>query len=238
MSLSTPSLLLPPTEQARLSSLRTHNIVSAPSERIFAELVELSAHVFGLPVSLLAIVDAEQVVYKASHGLPALRSQPRAETLCAIVVRENKPVVFTDIAATQHPYLLPTAALAAQAAGVRFYAGAPLRLSDTYSLGTLCVLGYQPRAFSASEQHLLEQLAHVASLTIAARCACLAGEGLGAAHWSIIEDQLAEEVRALVALVRYLLSRPRPELAMPLLVLDHVARRLREVRELLEEYQA
>jgi GAF domain-containing protein len=238
MSFSTPSLLLPPTEQARLSSLRTHNIVGVPCERIFAELVELSAHVFSLPVSLLAIVDAEQVVYKASHGLPALRPQPRAETLCAIVVRENKPVVFTDIAAAQHPYLLPAAVLAAQVAGVRFYAGAPLRLSDTHSLGTLCVLGYQPRAFSSGEQDLLEQLAYVAGLVIAARYACLAGEGLGAAHWSVIEDQLAEEVRALVALVRYLLSRPRPELAVPLLVLDHVARRLRDVREVLEEYQS
>jgi GAF domain-containing protein len=237
MSLSTPSLLLPPDEAARLSSLYAYDILGAPTERVFAGLVELSAHVFGLPVALMGIVDAEQVVYKAAHGMPALASQPRAETFCAVVIRENKSVIFADVAAARHPYLTSAAEIAAQVAGVRFYAGAPLRMPDTHSLGTLCVVGYEPRTFREEEQHLLEQFAHVVSLAIAARHACLVGEELGASHWGIVEHQLAEEVRALIALVRYLLTRVNPQLAMPLLVLDHVGRRLADVREMLEEYQ-
>jgi GAF domain-containing protein len=237
MPVSTPASLLPPDEAARLRSVRACAILDAPPERVFAELAELSAYVFGLPVALIGIVDAEQVVYKAVHGLPGLCPQARAETFCALVVRENKPVILADVAAARHPYLLPAAELAAQAAGVRFYAGAPLRLSDTHSLGTLCVVGYQPRPFSGQEQHLLEQFAHVVSLAIEARHACLVGEELGAIHWSVVEYQLAEEVRALVALVRYLLTRPRTELAVPLLVLEHVGRRLGDVREMLADYQ-
>lgn len=236
MSLTTPCLL-PPNERARLHSLRACHMADAPCERVFTELAELSAQVFGLPVALLSMVEARRVVYKAAHGLAQPTPQPRAATLCALVVRENKSVVLTDVASAQHPSLTPAAECAARLSGLRFYAGAPLRRCAAHSLGALCVLGYQPRAFSTGEQHLLEQVAHVASLVIAARCTCLADQGFGALHWEVVEAQLAEEVRALGALVRYLLTRPRPELALPLLVLDHVERRLRDVRELLDEYQ-
>ena len=234
---STPSLLLPPDEAARLNTLRAYDMVAAPPERVFAELVELSAHVFSLPIALISIVDAEQVVYKAVHGLPGLLPQARTNTLCALVVRENKPVILPDIAAMRHPLLLSAAEIAAQVAGIRFYAGVPLRVSPAHSLGTLCVLGYQPRTFTAEEQHLLEQFAHVVGLVIVARHACLVEEDIGAIHWGIVEYQLAEEVRALVALVRYLLQRANSQLAVPLRVLDHVGRRLADVREMLEEYQ-
>jgi hypothetical protein len=237
MPSSTPSLLLPPDEADRLTTLRTYNIAAAPPERVFAELVELSAHVFSLPIALISIVEADHVVYKAVYGLPGVPPYPRADTLCALVVRANRPVVLTDVAAARHPLLLSAAEIAAQVAGIRFYAGAPLRVSPAHSLGTLCVLGYQPRTFTAEEQHLLEQFAHVVGLAIVARHACLVEEGLGASHWGIVEHQLAEEVRALVALVRYLLQRASPQLAVPLRVLDHVGRRLADVREMLEEYQ-
>jgi GAF domain-containing protein len=234
---STPTLLLPPDEADRLDTLRTYDMVAAPPERVFAELVELSAHIFSLPIALISIVDAEQVVYKAVHGLPGVPPKPRAETLCSLVVRQNQPVVLDDVAAARHPFLLSAADIAAQAAGIRFYAGAPLRVSPAHSMGTLCVLGYQPRTFTAEEQHLLEQFAHVVGLAIVARHACLVEEGIGAIHWGIVEHQLAEEVRALVALVRYLLHRTSPQLAVPLRVLEHVGRRLADVREMLEEYQ-
>jgi len=237
MPSSTPSLLLPPNEADRLTTLRTYDMVAAPPERVFAELVELSAHVFSLPIALISIVGAEEVVYKAVYGLPGVPPYPRADTLCALVVRANKPVILTDVAAARHPYLLSAAEIAAQVAGIRFYAGAPLRVAPAHSLGTLCVLGYQPRTFMEEEQHLLEQFAHVVGLAIVARRACLVEEGMGAIHWGIVEHQLAEEVRALVALVRYLLQRASPQLAVPLRVLDHVGRRLADVREMLEEYQ-
>ena len=44
-------------------------------------------------------------------------------------------------------------------AGTRFYAGAPLVTSDGYGLGSLCVLGTEPRQASASEMAALTDLA-------------------------------------------------------------------------------
>jgi len=45
---------------------------------------------------------------------------------------------------------------------VRFYAGAPLRTSEGFGLGTLCILDRQPRDLSASDRRLLEKLALLA----------------------------------------------------------------------------
>jgi GAF domain-containing protein len=230
----TPSCLLPVNEAQRLQSLRTYNLLQAPPERVFAEFVSLSAHVFRLPVSLLGIVGAEEVVYKATYGLPGLRVRPRAQTFCALAVCQNKSVVFCDVTQAQHACLTEAAQTAVLALGARFYAGAPLRLPDAQTVGSLCVAGYETRSFLAQEQRLLELLARVVGLTIAARHTCLTSRGLGWVHWQMLEDQLAEAVQTLDAWVRQRLTLPgRPLLAVHTLV----QQRLYELQELLWQYQ-
>jgi GAF domain-containing protein len=230
--------LLPADETQRLRSLRAYHLLQAPPERVFAELVALSAHVFGLPVALLAIVEAQEVIYKATYGLPGLRVHPRAETFCALAIHQNKPVVFWDVAQAQHALLSEAALAAVRAKGIRFYAGAPLRLPDAQPLGTLCVLGYEPRPFHAGEQDLLEQLAQVLGQTMAARHTCLSNPGLGWGHWEVIEEHLANEVQQLAAFVRQLLGPlTSPLVAVPLGVLAQVAPRLQALGELLLDYQ-
>lgn len=235
---TTPPCLLPADEAQRLRSLRAYHLLQAPPERVFAELVALSAQVFGLPASLLAIVEAAQVIYKASYGLPGLRGHSRAETLCALTIYQNKPVVFGDLAQAQHALLSDTALVAVRANGVRFYAGAPLRLPDAQPLGTLCVLGYAPRAFTAPEQGLLEQLAHVLSQVIAARHTCLRSSGLGWTHWEGVESQLADEVQQVATFVRHLLAPVQtPLVTVPPQVVRQVRQRLQVLNELLLEYR-
>jgi GAF domain-containing protein len=240
--LSPTSPTLPPANKTneiqRLQSLRAYNLLHMPPERVFAELVALSAHVFGLPVSLLGIVEAEEVLYKATHGVPGLRGLARAETFCDIVIRQNKCVVFWDVAQAQHVLLTETAIAAVNTRGVRFYAGVPLRLPDEQTIGTLCVVGYAPRPFGAEEQCLLEHLAQIVELLIAARHACLTNRGLGWGYWGKLEDQLAERVQTLGTWVQQQLAPlGSPLLAVPPEVLAQVQLRLHELHELLQEYQ-
>jgi GAF domain-containing protein len=225
-------------ETQRLQSLRAYNLLHTPPERVFAELVALSAHVFSLPVSLLAFVEADEVVYKANYGLPGLRGLPRAETFCDIAICQNKCVVFWDVDQAQHALLTEAAVAAVRAKGVRFYAGTPLRLPDAQTVGTLCVAGYEPRSFNAQEQHLLEHLAQVVELLIVARHACLTNRGLGWAHWGRLEDQLAEQVQTLGTWVQQQLAPfGAPLLAATPGVLVQVQQRLHELHEVLQEYQ-
>jgi hypothetical protein len=237
MSLATPACLIPPDETARLRSLHTHRLLQAPPERVFSVLVTVSARLFDLPVSLLALVDAEHVVYKALYGVAKLPVYPRAATFCALVVQQSQSVILPDLAQAPPASLLPTAAATAQAAGVRFYAGAPLRLSDERTVGTLCVLGYTPRRFSVAEQQLLESIAAVLGLMMTARHTCLSQPELGWSHWEVLEEQLAEAACALVSWLAQLRTPVRAGKLVPAWVLKEVLARLAALRQLLQDYQ-
>jgi hypothetical protein len=191
--------------------------------------------VFGLPISLLGIVAADEVVYKATYGLRVLA---RAETLCALPVGRNQSVVFCDVTQAQQAGLPEAAVAAVRARGVHFYAGAPLRLPDAQTVGTLCVAGYAPRPFSVPEQRLLEQLAQVGSLVLAARHTCLTTRELGWVHWGVLEDQLATEVQTLSTWVQQRLTPLEGSLlAGPPVVRAQVQPCLHELQELLRQYQ-
>jgi GAF domain-containing protein len=226
--------LLPDQEAQRLRSLRAAHILNVPPERVLAGFVTLSAQVFSLPVSLLAIVEAEEVFYKATYGLPGLRPHPRAETLCTLAIHQNESVIFPDVAQAQHAHLSAATVASVQARGIRFYAAAPLRLPDQQPIGALCVLGCEPRPFHAQEQHLLEQLAQVVSQTLVARHTCLAQQELGWSQWQVVEEQLAEQVQTLGTFVGELLA---PLRQLSLVELTQVEQRLQVLRELLVDYQ-
>jgi GAF domain-containing protein len=230
----TPAFLLPATETKRLQTLRAYDILHSLQEPLFTEVVELTATLFNVPISLIALVGADEVEYKAVHGLPGLRSQPRVEAICALAVKEEQVVVFTDL--THSHILTPEADAAAQAKGLRFYAGAPLCVPGGYCIGTLCLIDRQPRSFSATEQLVLAQHAQLVAWLIAVRQHCLASQPQGQAHWSAVRTELAWEVQALIALVRYLATYSGTHIPVPADVLELVSRRLGDFRSKLADY--
>ena len=232
----TPSLLLPPDEAERLHTLRAYDILHSLQEPLFDELVELAAHIFHVPISLLALVDADEVEYKAIQGMPGLCARPRAESLCALAVRQGKTVIITDLSCSDEEYLLAPAKAAARVAGVQFYAGAPLRMPNQRCIGTLCVIDYQPRTFNLSEQQVLEQLAYLVGRLLAVRQYCLAGKAPGEERWPAVRAELAAEVRALIALVRYLTTRAGQQVPVLPIILKSVVRHLDDLRWSLIDY--
>jgi GAF domain-containing protein len=231
---ATLTSLLPANETERLETLRQYDILHSLQEGVFNEYVGLTARIFNLPISLIALVGGDEVEYKANEGLPGLRSQPRVEALCALAVREHKTVVITDIAAEQE--LTVEAASAAEDKNLRFYAGAPLAMPDHHSIGTLCVIDRRPRTFSADEQQVLEHIASLVARTIAVRHACRARQG--EKHWQLVQRHLVDEIRELVALVRYLSARFGNQVPVSAAVLEPVQRRLNDLEWVLREYPA
>jgi GAF domain-containing protein len=230
----TPSSLLPANETKRLQTLQAYDILHSVQEPLFTEVVELTATLFNVPVSLIALVGADEVEYKAVHGLPGLRSQPRVEAICSLAVKEEQAVIFTDLA---HSHALTLeAGVAAQAKGLRFYAGAPICAPGGYCIGTLCIIDRQPRAFSAAEQLVLEQHAQLVAGLIAVRQHCLANHTHEQEYWYAVRTELAWEVQALIALVRYLATYSGTHVPVPTDVLELVSRRLRELRSKLGDF--
>jgi GAF domain-containing protein len=231
----TPVFLLPPDEGERLKTLRHYDILHSLQEPLFNELVALAARIFHLPIALIALVDADEVVYTASAGLPGLRSQPRVEALCALAVRQHKTMVLADIA--QEQGITAEAATIARAKNLRFYAGALLVMPNQRAIGTLCVIDHRPRTFSAEEQQLLEQLAGLVSGIIALRYECRSRTGQSGEHWQQVQQHLVDELRELVALVRYLSARFGIQVPVSSAVLEPVQRRLYDLSTVLQEYE-
>jgi transcriptional regulator with GAF, ATPase, and Fis domain len=231
----TPSALLPPNEGKRLAALQTYHILHSLREPLFTELVELAATLFNVPISLIALVGADEVEYIATHGLPGLRSQPRVEAICSMPVKQQQAVVFLDLAADTDS-LTAEARAAALAKGLRFYAGVPLCMPDRQCIGTLCLIDQQPRTFSAPEQQVLEQLARLAGQLIAVRHYCITSPAKGVEYWCLMRSELAEEVRALLVSVQQLIGYAGTRIPVSASVLEAIHGQLHELYWRLTDY--
>ena len=230
----TPASLLPHDEPARLRSLRAHKVLPTLAESLFDEFAALTAQVFSLPISLIAVVEENEVFYPANFGMPGNDRQPRAEALCATAIQKARTVVYHDLAVETAATLPPEALHAAGANELRFYAGALLHLPDQCALGTLCIIDRQARTFSAAEQHVLDHLAALVSQAIAVRLACPARPA-AAERWEQLRAHLQGELRELTALVRYLFTRHGVQIPVPADLLAQVERRLAEMSRFLTE---
>ncbi len=143
------------SDLSRSQTLRSLAELDTSVDAALDDLVRLAAHALNCPVVAVCLADEDRHWVKASFGLqmhPALNN-PRfhLET-----IRERDLVVVTD--AQLDPRFVDDPAVA-QGNGVRFYAGAPLRV-DGHVVGTLCLSGPEPRALSSTERGVLTDLAH------------------------------------------------------------------------------
>jgi hypothetical protein len=222
--------LLPPDESERLATLHRYATDACLHEPVFDGFVDLASRIFNLPVAFLSLVDADEVTYKANHGLPQLLRQPRMSAICALTVRHNAPLLFTDLRQpAQYSQLTAAALLAIHTNNVQFYVSLPLRMPDQRPIGTFCLVGHHARPFGTAEQGVLEQLAELVEQTLIIRHMCLTTSWLGEEHWSRIQTTLTEGLWELAALVRYLLKRSGAQIPVPAEVLEPVARRLTEL---------
>ncbi len=226
--------LLPPDEAERLQTLHHYANPSCLYEPVFGGCIDLAARVFSLPVAFISLIDADEVTYKTNYGGAQLEQQPRAASICALAIRNNAPVLFTDLTQPTQQACLTTAAIqAVQEFGVQFYVSIPLRMPDQRPIGTLCLAGHHARPFCAAEQQVLEQLAELVEQALVIRQMCLASSWLGEEHWSRIQTTLTEGLWELAALVRYLLKRSGPQIPVPTEILESVGRRLTELHSTL-----
>ncbi len=140
-----------------------------PSVRVALDrAAQQAADVFAMPLAMVSLVDERHRICQGVAGLdeagPAFeRIVPREDTLCAEVVAQAATLVVDDTA--RDPRCAGLCSV--QRAGIRFYAGAPLRDREGRAIGALCVLDHVPRRLAAAERSLLERLADEASTLLA-----------------------------------------------------------------------
>lgn len=151
--------IIPDNEDGRLDVLKRYRISDTPAEDSFDGIAKLAAQIFNVPVSLLSLVDKEDVFFKANFGMGSAKKAKRGTSLCALAILDEKVTVFEDALKEVCLSLNPNVT---GDFGLRFYAGAPLITHDGFLIGTLCIIDSKPRIFSEKDRSILEGLAKVA----------------------------------------------------------------------------
>jgi PAS domain S-box-containing protein len=153
---SRPSSVL--ADPGRLAALRQSNLLDTPAEEAFDRLVRQAAHMLEVPIALVALIDEDRQVLKASVGLPgpwaAARQTPLSSSLCQQLLVTQQPLVIPDT--RRDPLTRDDEFLLAH--GVAAYLSVPLIVAGQV-LGALCVADRQPRDWSADQVATLTELA-------------------------------------------------------------------------------
>ncbi len=228
MTTNFPDSLIPAHDAARLRTLHQFQIVNTTPEQIFDDYVAWAALLFGVPIALISLVDADYVWFKALTGATGIPGLARNESMCSAAILAGDGVVVSDYKAASCSLIKPDVALAI---GLNFYAGAALVATDDARLGMLALIAKEERGFSAAEADLLTRLAALVSQTIELRYRYLLTEQPG--EWEDAQRELTKALDENSALARYLATRNQgidlgdSEIAQPII------RRLESVAKVL-----
>ena len=145
---------LPESEDHRLRTLRLHHILDTAAEKSFDDLTRLAATICDVPISLISLVDESRQWFKARVGIEAEETS-RESSFCAHAILKDELMIvsdaLTDVRFADNPLVLGDPK-------IRFYAGAPLTVSNGESLGTLCVIDTVPRLLTKQQLLALDVL--------------------------------------------------------------------------------
>ncbi|KAL3671508.1 hypothetical protein V7S43_003429 [Phytophthora oleae] len=145
-------------EGARLRALHALNILDSESEKPFDMICDLAKARLSCPMAAVSFLDEHRQWFKASVGL-AHKMIPRKIAFCAYTVYTLEPMVVLDTLQDDRFQKNP---LVSGAAGVRFYAAAPIIDPNSgHAIGSVFVLDTRPR--EACDISILERLALAAA---------------------------------------------------------------------------
>lgn len=158
-------------DPGRLAALRGLGLLTAPPAEALDRLAGLAARVLQAPVSLVSLVDADHEFLASSVGVPepwaTTRRLPLSHSFCRYVVTDRAPLVVADVRV--HPVVRDNAAIADF--GVVAYAGVPIAAPGGQVVGSLCVIDFRHRAWTADEVATLVDLAAAVETEIGLRVA-------------------------------------------------------------------
>ncbi|SHK19325.1 GAF domain-containing protein [Hymenobacter psychrotolerans] len=186
MSTAFPGLI-PDDEDLRLDALRPYRVLFQPNQPLFNEFVSILAKLFAVPIALVSLVGADEVIFAGNVGLPGMGQTARSNSLCSVAVLHEGITVFQDL--LQHPCNLVNMD-AVRGLRLGFYAGRPLRSPGGLAVGTLCVIDRKPRLLSSTEQVLLDHMGAVASDILLLEATFANDQTLSRALWERVRQQV------------------------------------------------
>ncbi|MFD1713083.1 protein kinase [Amnibacterium flavum] len=167
--------VVPFNEASRIAAVRRLAVLDTEPEDELDRITSIAARALKAPVALISIVDSDRIWFKSRHGV-TFDQIARDPGLSASAVLRQEPWIIEDAAkdprSSENPLVMGDF-------GLRFYAGVPLTTTDGYSIGTLCVLGFEPRSVSDDDIATLVDLAAMAITRIEGSASALGRSSTG-----------------------------------------------------------
>ena len=110
---------IPANEGLRLTALRRYDILDTLPEAVFDDLTKLAAHLCGMPVALIVLVDEKRLWFKSRVGLTVAET-PRPAAPCCYTILADDLLVVED---THRDPRFAHSPLVTGGPHLRFYAG-------------------------------------------------------------------------------------------------------------------
>jgi two-component sensor histidine kinase len=133
---------LGPTEQQQLQAFWSSDLMDTPPHPGLDRIAGLARTVSGAPIAMVSLVDENRQLLKACAGL-ATGETADSHGFCRQTINARDLLVVPDAAADAR---FANIARVAEKLAIRFYAGAPIVLSNGAAVGTVCVIDRLPRA--------------------------------------------------------------------------------------------
>lgn len=146
---------IPFDETLRLAAVERYKLTGIGREAAFDHVTQLAADLFDVPMSVVSIVGSDMQCFRGACGLDA-SGTPRDVAFCAFAILGDEVMVVPD--ARQDPRFAENPLVTGDP-HVRFYAGAPLKMSGGERVGTLCIIDSRPRQLSVADRRRLAALA-------------------------------------------------------------------------------
>jgi len=148
---------IPEFEPARLLALRSLEIIDTEREESFDRATRIVSRMLDVPICLISLIDDDREWFKSTCGVD-MTEIPRDGSFCAHAIMNDEVMVVPD--ARLDPRFADRSSVIGYP-GIRAYAGAPLRSSDGFNLGTICAIDTNPRTFSQAEIRTLEEMSAI-----------------------------------------------------------------------------
>jgi len=145
---------LPLDEARRLQVLLDMHLLDTASEERFERITRLAARLFGVPMAMVTLVDAERAWFKSRIGV-AEQVVPRDISFCAHAILQDGVFVVEDASLD---WRFADNPLVTGPHHVRFCASLPVPAPDGSRVGTLCLVAPEARSFTEGERTLLRDL--------------------------------------------------------------------------------
>ncbi|MEM6841498.1 MAG: GAF domain-containing protein [Bacteroidota bacterium] len=154
---------VPHNEESRLEALRNLDILNTDRQEEFDALTEMVSQMIDVPFSAITLIDEDKQYIKSETGDGyGVKETQREDSFCQHTIMQDAIFEVNDALESN---LFKNSPFVVDGPKIRFYTGAPLKTSDGFNLGALCVLDSKPRKLTDEHRQVLREYAkHVIQL--------------------------------------------------------------------------